>query len=273
MLVADTAAPRVVILDMKKRSFEQFGRSGRGILQKPINIRPGPDGRLYVTDTLRKQVVVFDPQGNYLGALGTGEEFQPSDVIVTGDEVYILDTGEHHIEVYDKKSMTLKRTLGKRGPEPGEFKFPTNMVLDGDGNILVCDSMNFRVQKLSPEGDPLLQFGDAGDTIGAFSRPRGIAVDRDGIIYVVDSMTCVVQMFDAEGQVLMHFGQRGYDAGGMLLPAQVFIDYDHLDHFRQYIDPHFDAEHLIFVTNQISANKVSVYAFGRLREPVPAASP
>lgn len=273
VMVADTAAPRIVMLDMQKRTFEQFGRQGRGALRKPINIRRGPEGRLYVTDTLRNQVVVFDTEGTYIGSIGDGEEFRPSDVAVTGDEVYILDTGKHSIKVYDKETATLKRTLGELGMEPGQFRYPTNMVLDGDGNLLVSDSMNFRVQKISPQGEVLLQYGDAGDTVGAFSRPRGIAVDREGIAYVVDSMTCVVQMFNAEGQVLMHIGQRGYGPGGMLLPAQVYIDYDHVEDFREYIDPNFDAEYLIFVTNQVGVNKVSVYAFGRLNEPAPGALP
>jgi hypothetical protein len=273
VMIADTAAPRIVMLDMQNRTFEQFGRDGRGALLKPINIRRGPDGLLYVTDTLRKQIVVFDAAGAYVRSIGDGTEFRPSDVIVTEDEIYILDTAEHNIKVYDKETASLDRTLGELGREPGTFRYPTNMALDTEGNLLVCDSMNFRVQKISPQGEPLLHFGDAGDTIGTFSRPRGIAVDREGIVYVVDSMTCVVQMFNAEGAVLMHFGQRGYRPGGMLLPAQVYIDYDYVEDFRQYIDPDFDAEYLIFVTNQVSANKVSVYAFGRLNESAPGGSP
>lgn len=271
VFIADTGAPRVVVLNMVTRTFDQFGVKGRGVLRKPINVRIGPDHRLYVADTLRKQVVVFDEQGKYLGAIGDGQEFKPADVAVYGDEVYVLDIDAHDIKVYDRSAGTLKRTLGQRGSEPGSFNFPSNMVFDEEGNLFVCDSMNFRVQKLGPNGDSLLSFGGAGDTAGFFSRPRGIAVDRSGIIYVVDALTGIVQMFNAEGQPLMFFGRGGTDEGELMLPAQIFIDYDNVDDFKEFLDPDFDAEYIIFVTNQIEKNKVSVFAFGRLHEALPAA--
>lgn len=271
IFVADTVAPRIVVFDLQKRTMEWFGRTGRGVLRKPINVRVGPDRLLYVGDTLRNQVVVFDAAGKYVTEYGDGKQFNPSDLLVTADELYILDNATHGLKVYDLKTRELKRSFGKQGPGAGEFNYPSNMALAPDGGILVCDSMNFRVQKIDPRtGACLLQFGQIGDVPGTFTRPKGIAVDRNGIIYVVDAMSAVLQMFSPEGKLLMHVGGRGIVDGALNLPAQVQIDYDHVADFQQYLDPNFAADYLLLVSNQLERNKVSVFAFGRYKAGIPA---
>ena len=255
IFVADTMSACVAVFDVTDKSLTRFGRSGRGALRKPINIRKGTTGYLYVADTIRKQVVVFDTDGRYITEYGDGEEFTPADVAVTESELFILDRATHDIKVYDLKSYALKRTIGQRGPKPGEFNYPTNMVKDDEGNLYVCDSMNLRVQKLDPEGNAKLVFGKPGQIPGHFARPRGIDVDRDGIIYVADALQNVVQMFDQEGNPLMHIGQAGMGEGGLFLPAQVMLDYDNIELFREYLAPGFEAQYLILVTNQLEAKR------------------
>ena len=259
----DTKELCVAVMDFRRRRFWAFGREGPGQLRKPINIRLDQSGRLYVTDTLRRQIVVFDSKGKYLAEYGDGKEFTPSDVIISDGELYVLDIAAHGIKVYDLKTRELKRSFGGRGKGFGQFNYPTNMVMDGEGNIYVCDSMNFRVQKIDREGKALFQFGSVGRTPGHFARPRGVAVDRNGIIYVADAVLGIVQMFDQKGTPLMHFGETGTEDGRLYLPAQVIVDYDNIGLFKKYIAPDFEAEHLILVTNQLGPNKVSVFAFGR----------
>ena len=261
--VCDSMDLSIAVIDMAKRRYETFGKKGPGRLRKPINIRFDKEGLIYVTDTLREQVVVFNPNGSYNTAYGKPGDFLPVDVAVIDDEIYIVDRREHRIEVYDKKTRELKRVLGSLGREPGQFNRPINMTVDTEGNIYVTDQMNNRIQKIDREGKPLLQFGQAGDTPGCFSRPKGVAVDREGHIYVVDAMHHVVQLFDQKGQALMHFGGGGTDDGQLALPAQIALDYDSVDLYKQYISPDFKAKYLIFVTNQVAGNKVSVFAFGK----------
>ena len=265
IFVCDSKGLSVGVMDMVGQQFKRFGTKGRGQLRKPINIRLDGAGNLYVTDSVRRQIVVYDQDGKYLREYGTEGQFKPADVIVTADELYVLDIAAHDIKVYDLATGKLSRTLCKRGPNPGEFNFPTNMVMDGQGNILVCDSVNIRVQKLNAQGEPMMVFGQSGRTPGYFSRPKGIAVDRGGIIYVVDAMLAVVQLFDQRGRPLMFLGGSGTGPGKLYLPTQVVIDYDNIEVFREYISEDFEAEYLILVTNQLGDNKISVFAFGRDR--------
>jgi len=249
--------------DFGEQSFETFGRTGPGALRKPINVRLGPAGKLYVADTLRNQIVVFDTDGKYITEYGTGKEFRPADIIVSEEELFVLDIASHSIHVYDLQTHQRKRSFGQRGKGFGEFNYPTNMVMDSQKFIHICDSMNLRVQKIDQNGKASFLFGKPGRTPGHFSRPRGIAVDRDGIIYVADARMGIVQLFDPEGKALMYLGKTGTGEGQLYLPAQVVISYDIAEPFRKYIAPNFEAEYLVFVTNQLGPNKVSIFAFGK----------
>ena len=53
------------------------------------------------------------------------------------------------------------------------------MAVDRNGNILIADTGNGRIEKFSPNGTFL-------KSIGKFEALNGIAVDRDGNIYVAE---------------------------------------------------------------------------------------
>lgn len=68
------------------------------------------------------------------------------------------------------------------------------------GNVYVSDLNNNRVEKLSPSGDPLLQFGGTpGADAGQMKQPRGVAVDTPGNVYVADTQNHRVEQFAADG--------------------------------------------------------------------------
>jgi DNA-binding beta-propeller fold protein YncE len=68
---------------------------------------------------------------------------------------------------------------GGRGAGKGEFDSPTGIFVDGNGNVLVADTNNGRIEKFSPNGTFVT-------SIGQFEAPSGIAVDRMGNIYVAE---------------------------------------------------------------------------------------
>jgi DNA-binding beta-propeller fold protein YncE len=76
---------------------------------------------------------------------------------------------------------------GGKGTEDGEFDSPTGIAVDGNGNIVVADTGNGRIEKFSLTGAFLTTIGRKGSSLGQLSAPNGIAVDWAGNIYVADA--------------------------------------------------------------------------------------
>ncbi|MEZ4999553.1 MAG: hypothetical protein R2744_00210 [Bacteroidales bacterium] len=98
-------------------------------------------------------------------------------------------------------------------------------------------------------------------------RPKGIAVDRNRNIYVVDAAFENVQIFNSSGQLLMFFGGPYRSPGDMWLPADVTTDYENLGYFEKFVDPDFELQFIIYVTNQYGPGKIGVYGFVKEKQP------
>jgi len=75
---------------------------------------------------------------------------------------------------------------GGRGSGKGESNSPLGMCIDGNGNVLVADTGNGRIEKFSPTGSFLSVIASKGSGHGQLGEPNGIAVDRSGNIYVAE---------------------------------------------------------------------------------------
>jgi DNA-binding beta-propeller fold protein YncE len=76
---------------------------------------------------------------------------------------------------------------GGKGAGKGQFDSPKGIAVDGNGNILVDDTGNRRIEKFAPSGTFLSTMGNKVGSPGQLSAPNGIAIDRVGNIYVADA--------------------------------------------------------------------------------------
>jgi len=98
-----------------------------------------------------------------------------------------------------------------------EFQGPSDVVVDDDGIIYVCDRENERVQVYDDEFVHLRTFGttrESGNDTCHFDHPSGIAVDDDNL-YVVDEGNHRVQVFDITGAHVTTLGSTGVSGTGM----------------------------------------------------------
>jgi DNA-binding beta-propeller fold protein YncE len=90
------------------------------------------------------------------------------------------------------------------------------VAVDAHGNVYVADAFNNRVQKLSPTGQPLAQWGRP--TIG-FTHPAGVAIDSHGAVYVADTGNNRIAKFSPDGKLL------GWRTGSQLQrPTGIAVD-------------------------------------------------
>jgi DNA-binding beta-propeller fold protein YncE len=256
--VCDTGGA-VIVFDLEKKTYGQLkGAQGQGKLVQPINISIDKEGNKYVTDTLRKVVVIFDRNDEYVRTLGIKEKWNPVDAVRYEDRIYISDPDNSEIKVFDSSSGDLIKKFGS-----GSLDRPLNLAFDERGYLFVSDLGRFQVLKFDRDGHLLQTIGKLGMNYGHFSRPRGVAVDRSGKLYVVDASFYNVQVFRENGQLLTFFGGGGAMPGSLTLPAKVSLNYDNKKYFEQYLSPNFEMEYLVLVTSQFGERMVSVYAFGK----------
>ena len=109
-----------------------------------------------------------------------------------------------------------------RGSDKGQFDAPTAMALDGNGNILVADTGNGRIEKFSSNGTFLT-------SIGQFEAPNGIAVDHAGNIYVAEiGSKHRIQKLGPDGTFIAEW------APGLYGPRRIAIGPDRFDLCRRF---------------------------------------
>jgi DNA-binding beta-propeller fold protein YncE/uncharacterized membrane protein len=108
--------------------------------------------------------------------------------------------------------VTPDRLLGGAGFEKGQFQAPRQIALAPDGSLYIADSLNHRIQHLSPDGQVLQVWGTYADVAqgeapaGTFNEPWGVAVAPDGSVYVADTWNYRIQKFTSDGKFLLMWG-------------------------------------------------------------------
>ena len=164
--------------------------------------------------------------------------------------LYVVDTQQDQVLVYDADSTKLLRRIGTGGKNhflttPGDFGAPQGVAVDQDGNVYVTDTLNNRVEIFDADGNFISLFGKHGDGPGCFARPKGIAVDSDGHVWVADGMQDRVQVFTNEGQLCIAMGGHG------LLPGQ----------YQGLVDIHIDNRRNRVYTSEIYPGRVQEFRY------------
>ena len=208
-----------------------WGKQGiaPGELQKPRAIAINGRDELFLVD-MTARIQVYDLDGNYLRGWRTPASVngRPTGLSLskTG-RVLVPDTHYFRVLVYESDGAPVDSATmgGAPGKGPGEFGWPTDVVEDSQGNIYVSEyNESDRIQKFSPDGQYLLQWGGTGEEPGQFRRPQSMAVDAQDRIWVADACNHRIQVFDTNGKLLKHWGQEGSGPGQLYYPYGIALD-------------------------------------------------
>ncbi len=265
LYVCDTVFNSIIVYDLSTGDAHPLaGDRAVGNIQQPNNLAFDQDGRLYVADKVREAVLVYNADESFVAAWGRPGEAKPVAVAIWEDELFVCDPDEHEVEVWSRLDGSFIRKFGGLGKEPGKFFIPTYLALDPEGNLFVTDTGNFRVQKVTRNGEPLAVIGGPGREFGKFAWPKGMDVDQHGRLYVADSRFANVQIFDKEGKLLLFFGAPGPEGGNLDLPAAVHVmPWPAIPWLQEKLQPGFDAENLAIVVNQQGLGFVNFFAIAR----------
>jgi DNA-binding beta-propeller fold protein YncE len=191
------------------------------------------DDRLFISDAKLHRVLVLDSDHKQIASVGMDVLVNPAGVAIDPENrlLYVADTGNDCVQVFDADSFKLLRHLGKPSKkhdatDPGLFSLPVGVAVDAEGNVYVTDTFNARVEIFDADGAFLSTFGKMSDAAWDFERPKGIAIDCDGHIWVVDAAQDRVKVFNREGRLLIYFGEHGEYPGKFMGAWGITIDKD-----------------------------------------------
>jgi len=205
-----------------------WGRRGisDGRLQKPRAMAIARNDRIYLVD-MTARIQVFSPDGKFLNKWQTPDhQFGKPTGLSIGNDGNVLVANTHYYEVliYSPDGQLIKRLGGTKGQRPGDFGLVTHAVRDSHNNIYVSEYGEFdRIQKFTPEGAFILQWGGHGSQPGQFIRPQKMAIDSDDHIWVADACNHRIQVFDSQGKLLKIWGKEGSRPGELYYPYDLLL--------------------------------------------------
>ena len=107
--------------------------------------------------------------------------------------------------------------------QAGQLRAPSDVAIDGSGNIFVADRSG-QIVKFNVGGTQLLSFGTRGQGNGQFNYPNCIALDQSGNIYVADTNNSTVLKFNSSGDFQSNLATPGSGNGQIIGPHGIDID-------------------------------------------------
>jgi len=156
------------------------------------------------------------------GAAAIALRYPKSVVIDSAGDYVIADGGNHRVQHCPASSPrspceTVAGT-GSAGPSSTELSYPTDVALHADGDYIVVDNSNHRVQRCSAASPgsecETIAGGSPGSGFTQLQAPEGVALDADGALLVVDTGNHRLQKCVVGAVCMTVFG--GYGSG----PAQ-----------------------------------------------------
>ncbi len=205
-------------------SWDQFGYV-KGARNGPEGIAIDGAGTVLVTDGAASKVLEIFPGGKIVRTLGNGAvRFDDLGhvAIDAAGTIYVSEAGPNRISKFSETGSLLAQWHRPKGNSINAWGGPETIATQPDGNLVVEDWANRRIEILSPDGATVTIFGKAGSGDGEFLNSAGLGVDARGNIYVADAGLHRVQKFDSTGRFIAVIAdERIFEAGG---PTAIAID-------------------------------------------------
>ena len=193
-------------------------------LVQPQQITTDNKERIYVTDSARQAVFVFDEK---LSRFSIWDEattsipfLSPVGITYANDSIWVTDS-ELALVYQIKQNGELIQSIGR-----GVLNRPTGVTYDAvRQRLFVADTADSKIRIFNIKGELIDEWGSFGQRKGEFNRPTFLAY-RGGRLYVADSLNARIQVFDSLGNSVLSLGHRGLYVGDFSRPKGVAVDSD-----------------------------------------------
>jgi DNA-binding beta-propeller fold protein YncE len=155
-------------------------------LQGPLGMALGKEGRVYVVETVKHRVKIFNSDLSFHSSFTKGD-----------------------------------KRLG-----PGHLNNPMSIATNSKGEVFVTDMSNNEIQVFSAEGEYLYRFRKQGHGLGSLASPMAVAIDAQDYVYVGGGTgtISVFEIRDQKAVFVKAFGSHGAELGQFAAIRCMHID-------------------------------------------------
>lgn len=268
IVIADSFNNRVRRVDAGTGTIEtvagtgQQGFSGDGDLaidaqlNSPSGVAIDDKGNIIIADTFNNRIRIVDARTGIISTIaGTGEQGWFGDdglavraqlngptglALGVNGNVFITDSGNHRIRKLDRAQHVIVTVAGRGvAGDAGdgglavqaELNDPSGVAVDGNGHLLIADTMNNRVRRVDAgtgiistvagTGEEGFDGDGASAPLARLMQPSGITVDAEGAVYLSDTFNNRIRRIDGKSGIITTVAGtdlRGHSINGM--PAE-----------------------------------------------------
>lgn len=196
---------------------------------KPFDVA-ACQGHVFVSDTVRRTVMVFDVPGRRVFEIGREEPGalrKPLGLSTDSEcRLYVADGTTRSVMVYDQGGQFVNALGGQQW-----FERLSHVTVDAAGERVFAvdtggvNSPDHRVRVFDAQsGEHLYDIGERGTEAGQFNLLRDAEIGPDGTLYVVDGGNFRVQVLDREGNPIRTIGSVGRRYGQFARPKGIAVD-------------------------------------------------
>jgi sugar lactone lactonase YvrE len=157
-----------------------------------------------------------------IGGDGDGDLAAPRGVALRGDYIYITDSDNHRVQIYNKVTH-IWTPLGGHGSGLGQFERPFGIIAAPNGDLWIADTGNHRIQRYASATGVWASLGSYGTAAGQFNAPYDLDMDSNGNVYVADYHNSRVQKMTPAG-IWSVIVTSGSEEGRVRFPSGITID-------------------------------------------------
>jgi len=124
--------------------------SGNGQFDFPSGVCVSPNGEVFVVDQNNDRVQVFNRAGSFLRSFGLGSTTPSgrSQAVIAdaAGRLYVADTFQGVVKVFDPASGALLSSVGGFGRLPGQLDSPAGLALDAFDRLFVTSANTHRIE-------------------------------------------------------------------------------------------------------------------------------
>lgn len=185
-------------------------------LEAPQGVAADRDGNIYVADTTRNVIAVFQPEKKKLKFIGNREKDIARPRVPLGlsiahkqNMLLVASAGTRSVIGYDLFTGDVRLVITE------EFRNPAGVAVDEErGRIYVTDSKASELKVFDFSGRYISTIAKRGPEDYQLATPGQVATDRHGNIYVADIFNFKVKVFSPDGRFLKAIGKGTGDAPG-----------------------------------------------------------